>query len=35
MAKEVVPMNGHVHLKVYEKEDDGTEKVIRETVSKI
>jgi len=34
MAKEVVPMNGHVHLKVYEKQDDGSEKLIRDTVSK-
>jgi hypothetical protein len=34
VAKEVVPMNGHVHLKVYEKQDDGSEKLIRDTVSK-
>ena len=34
MAKEVVPMNGHVHLKVYEKQADGSEKLIRDTLNK-
>jgi len=34
VAKEVVPMNGHVHLKVYEKQADGSEKLIRDTLNK-
>jgi len=34
MAKEIVPMNGHVHVKVYEKQEDGSEKLVRDTVSK-
>ena len=34
MAKEVVPMNGHVHLKVYEKQADGSEKLISDTLNK-
>ena len=34
MDKELVPLNGHVHLRVWEKQEDGTEKLVRDTVSK-
>lgn len=34
MGKEVVPLNGHVHVRVWEKQDDGSEKLVRDTVSK-
>ena len=34
MSKEIVPLNGHVHIKVYEKQADGSEKLIRDTLNK-
>lgn len=34
MSKEIVPLNGHVHIKVYEKQADGSEKLVRDTLNK-
>lgn len=34
MSNQVVPLNGHIHLRVWEKQEDGTEKLIRDTISK-
>jgi hypothetical protein len=34
MNNQVVPLNGHIHLKVWEKQEDGTEKLVRDTVTK-
>lgn len=34
MDKEVVPLNGHVHIKAWEKQADGTEKVCYEHIIK-
>ena len=34
MSKEIVPLNGHVHIKVYEKQADGSEKLVRDSLNK-
>ena len=34
MSNEVVPLNGHVHIKVWEKQADGSEKLVRDTINK-
>ena len=34
MTNQVVPLDGHIHLKVWEKQEDGTEKLVRDTVTK-
>ena len=34
MSNEVVPLNGHVHIKVWEKQADGAEKLVRDTINK-
>ena len=30
--KELTPLNGHVHIKVWEKQADGTEKIVKDDV---
>ena len=30
MARETTPLNGHVHIKAWEKQPDGTEKVVKD-----
>ena len=32
--KELTPLNGHVHIKVWEKQADGTEKVVKDDIIK-
>ena len=34
MVKELTPLNGHVHIKVWEKQADGTEKVVKDDLIK-
>jgi hypothetical protein len=34
MTNQIVPLNGHIHIRVWEKQNDGTEKLVRDTVSK-
>lgn len=34
MVKEPTPLNGHVHIKVWEKQADGTEKVVKDDLIK-
>lgn len=34
MSNQIVPLNGHVRLRVWQKQEDGSEKLIRDTTSK-
>lgn len=34
MSREVVPLNGHIRLRVWEKDSDGNETLVRDTVTK-
>ena len=35
MARETTPLNGHVHVRAWEKQSDGSEKLIKDDTIKI
>jgi len=34
LTKELTPLNGHVHIKAWEKQADGSEKLVKDQIIK-